>query len=276
MRFNLTLNIIAGLVVSGLYAGAAYADEMYQTGSDGTVLYKTDTTNGSSTAIGPFGYSNVYGNAFSPNGQMYVITDSGSPASTLATVNLTTGTATPVGAPTGVRALMGIAFAPNGTLYGASWANNNLYTLNTTTGAASLVGNLGVPGFVMDLSYDYANSTMYGISSSGPQGSLLYSVDLGTGAGTLVTNISGNACLMGLSTTSSGKFITTDYCSLNSPLYQINPQTGDLTNLGSMGISRPMGGDIFQVASVPEPTSYALLLAGLGLTGLMIRRKSKK
>ena len=253
----------------GLSVAVAHADIMYQTGADGSVLYKTDTTNGSSIAVGSLGYTAVYGDAFSPGGTLFAMVNSYTP-STLATVNLATGAATPVGAPTGIADLMAIDFTPDGTLYGAAWSNNGLYTLNTSTGAATFVGLLGLGGAVMDLAWDPLNSTMYGISSSGPSGSLLYSVNLGTGAGTLVTNISGDACLMGLAIDSGGNFLATDWCSANSPLYKIDTSTGALTSLGLTGIAQPMGGAIAS-AAVPEPSSIVLLLTGLCGLGFVIR-----
>jgi hypothetical protein len=245
---------------------------MYQTGGDGTTLYQTDTTNGVSTPVGSFGHTAVYGDAFSPGGTLFAMIDSYT-VSTLATVNLSTGAATPVGAPTGIPDLMGIEFAPDGTLYGAAWSNNGFYRINTTTGAATFIGSLGVGGTVMDLAWNPVNTTMYGISSSGPSGSLIYSINLSSGAGTLVTNISGDNCLMGLAIDSTGNFFATDWCSTNSPLYGINTSTGALTNLGLTGISRPMGGDIAFATSVPEPSSIVPFLTGLFGLGFMIRRR---
>jgi PEP-CTERM motif len=255
-----------------LLLGFAQADTIYQTGNDGTALYRTDSTNGLSTLVGFFGYSSVYGDAFSPSGQLFAMVDSYSP-STLARVNLSTGVATPVGAPTGIADLMGIAFAPNGTLYGVSWDTNSLYTLNTGTGAATLLGSLGMPGEVMDLSWDYRNGTMYAIASEGPAGSLLFKVNLTTGAGTRVTNIPGDDCLMGLINDTAGNFLATDWCSGNSPLYKIDPSTGNLTSLGLTGIGAPMGGDIRQTAT-PEPLT--LLTFGTGVVGLFLRKKFAK
>lgn len=273
LAFTLLLSLWLCLPV-----GFAQADTIYQTGGDGTALYITDSTTGSSTLVGLFGYSAVYGDAFSPSGQLYAMVDSYYP-STLATVNLSTGAATPVGAPTGIANLMGIAFAPNGTLYGASWDTNSLYTLNTSTGAATLVGSLGMPGQVMDLSWDYQNGTMYAIADSGPSGSLLYTVDLTTGAGTLVTNIPGDDCLMGLINDSAGNFLATDYCSGNSPLYKIDPATGNLTSLGLTGISAPMGGDVFSGGgggggTTPEPVT--IVTFGTGLVGVLLHKRFVK
>ena len=127
----------------------------------------------------------------------------------------------------------------------------------------------------MDLSWDYRNGTMYAIASEGPSGSQLYMVDLTTGAATLVTNIPGDDCLMGLIIDSAGNFLATDWCSVNSPLYKIDPATGDLTSLGSTGISAPMGGDIFGSGgggggTTPEPAT--IVTFGTGLVGLLLRK----
>src|SRR5262245_12872194 len=40
----------------------------------------------------------------------------------------------------------GLGFAPNGTLYGWNTGNNSLYTINTATGAATLVGAGSIGG----------------------------------------------------------------------------------------------------------------------------------
>jgi len=253
-------------------AASAQADELYQTGSltnpgGGDDLYVTDTTTLASTLVGPFGYPGVLGVSFSPSGQLYAMIKTFGP-STLATVNIATGAATPVGPSTGISDLMGLQFAPDGTLYAASWNTNSLYTLNASTGAATLIGSLGMPGSVMDLAWDNQNNQMYAIASrqiganTGP--SVLYTVNLSTGAGTLVTNIPADPCLMGLAIDHAGNFLATDLCTTNTPLYQIDPGTGSLTNLGPTGVSYAMGGDI--APAVPEPST--LLMLGTGLIGL--------
>jgi len=266
--------LVSGLLLIWLTA-SAQADQLYQTGDHGTDLYVTDTTNGASALIGSFGYSGVWGDAFSPSGQLYAIIDS--LGGRLATVNIATGAATPVGlVDNGDSDMMAIQFAPNGILYAASWSTNSLYTVDTSTGARTLVGSLGMPGSVMDLAWDYQNNEMYAIASNGPGGtndnqSLLYTVDLTTGAGTLVTNISGDPCLMGLAIDHAGDFLATDLCSSNSALYQIDPSTGNLTNLGLTGINGTMGGDIFQGA--PEPATWSLLIAGLAAAAVCGKKR---
>ncbi len=47
-----------------------------------------------------------------------------------------------------------------------------------------------------------------------------------------------------------------------------------VVNVGAFGVSNPFGGEIAaSAAAVPEPASWALLIAGFGLTGAAMRRR---
>ena len=69
----------------------------------------------------------------------------------------------------------------------------------------------------------------------------------------------------------------TDGDTARSMLYSINLSTGAATSLGAFGVN----GNVIQApligltaaAAVPEPTSVALMLAGLGLMGVAMRRR---
>ena len=269
----MTLRVARLFAISALLGSAAFASNIYITGDDGSNLYTLDPSTATSQLVGSFGQSGVYADAFDPNGNLWALTN-GYNSGTLATVDLATGAATLVGSGSGVAGLMAMAFASNGTLYVGSWDTNALYTMDTSTGAVATVGSLGFTG-LMGFDFDQSGD-MFAIASGGFFGpSDLYSINLSTGAGTLVTPIAADSCLMGLSIDSSNRFLATDYCTLNSPLYQIDPATGNLTNLGSTGLAQAMGGDFNDLASVSSPEPSALLLAVSGGVLCFIQRRRK-
>jgi len=242
----------------------ATADSIYVE-SKGTTLYVIDSNTGASTRIGLYGKAGVLSQAFSPAGTLYAVSRGGAAAlAQLLTVDLNTGAATVIGN-TGVQ-VEALAFTPDGTLYAANFNTNDLYTLNLSTGAATFVGHLGFSS-IMDMAWDPISSTMYAVASDCAT-SHLYSINLISGAGTLVTDLD-NSCLMTLAIDSSNRLLTTDFSDPNSPLYQIDPITGSLTNLGPTGLVTTMG-----ATAQPEPraeietlkTMVSNLDLGFGIT----------
>jgi len=79
----------------------------------------------------------------------------------------------------------GVLYATNA--YGSPGATT-LYTVDITTGAATMVGSMGLDSYLIGLAYDEVNDTLYAnaVDTGGDSLGRLYTVDVATGATTLV------------------------------------------------------------------------------------------
>ena len=69
----------------------------------------------------------------------------------------------------------------NGFWWAANSATFDLFTLNPTDGARTIIGNTGMTNFLNGMAFDATTGTMYGID-----GTNLYTIDMTTGAATIV------------------------------------------------------------------------------------------
>ena len=155
-------------------------------------------------------------------------------------INADTGTVTVAGG-LGASGYTGVGYTNAALLPGAAPASTSLYYLNSGNGTLALatsnfnmptlttVGSLGVGGFNGSTGFDVlADGSAYAALNVGSSSSTgIYSVNLGTGAASLIGNYGGT--LTGLT-----------------------------------------------VAPIPEPETYALMLAGLAATGFMAKRRRKR
>jgi len=199
-----------------------------------------------------------------------------------------------------------LAFSPSGVLYGTSF--NQLFTIDTATGVATLVGShfLSINALVFgtDGTLYGASSTLYtldpltgsadsvggiGYTSSGDLafvggelylsvtsgGDSLVQVDLATGDGTLVGGI-GRSAVYGLATPNGNDL----YGMSGTSVFGIDAVTGaagpDVVSFAGEGFGTTYGTTFIEEAlpPVPEPSTYALM--AFGLAGLAWAARQRK
>ncbi len=123
-------------------AGAA---TIYSTGDNGNTLITIDTTTGAATLVGALGVGFVgYAAAFTPDGTLWTMMYPSN--AQLATVDILTGLATPVGTPMSTGNVIALEADSAGTLY-VGGEDGSFYTVNQTTGQLTLVGAMGTVNY---------------------------------------------------------------------------------------------------------------------------------
>lgn len=167
------------------------------------------------------------------------------PASTtLGILNTATGQITSIGSLS--EPLGGLALAPNNTLYGLGF-NGNLYTVNATTAALTLVGPTGVAqgSFSLGIASD---GTLYNDSAG-----VVYTVNPNTGAATRLGSL-GFATGAQIDGDASGNLYIVN--NSNESLYSVSRTTGATTLIGP-GTYTSINGMVFS-----DGTMYAIEVLG--------------
>lgn len=171
-------------------------------------------------------------------GTIFASTQVGTSGDNFGTLDTTTGVFTGIG---NNFTLAGIG-ALNGVLYGAARADvssvGTLYSINTLTGAPTIIGNSG--NFIGWLDFAATSSGLWAIGSDNN----LYSINATTGAATLVgaTGVTDSlAVWSSLSSGTSGLFLD-----VQDNLYSVNTATGAATFVGCGGSL------VFSVCSGPQ------------------------
>lgn len=278
-------------------AARADAQVLYASVSSGSPgeLFTLNPANGHSMQdIGPLndaGGANypITGLAFNPaTGVLYgsVGESNADTRAQLVTINPATARVTPIGPfnagpvnGSGVPATMAdIAFSPSGQLFGLGTVGGpQLYSINITTGQATVIGNTGITGSAGNGVAVSPSGTIFGAPTNAT-GSMFGTYDPATGT---FTNI-GNETLPAGGAVAALSFQGNTLYGLDSGtppsqgapapchLMTIDTATGAVTDLG---LSDIVNLDAIAFAPVPEPS--ALALAGVAAGGWVLGRRRR-
>jgi DNA-binding beta-propeller fold protein YncE len=121
-------------------------------------------------------------------------------------------------------------FASSG--YGTTMDPLQLYSVNPTTGASTLVGNMEISGYMAGLGYDPENGILYGTNTLNDN---LYSINHSIGKAQLIGSL-GASLMHGLAYDVSTTTLYGSYgYESGDGLYNIDVSTGSATLIGNMG-----------------------------------------
>jgi hypothetical protein len=158
---------------------------------------------------------------------LYGVTGSDGAASSLYTVNITTGATSLIGA-TGFSGVGSLAFATNGTtLYGIANTGHRLITINTSTGVGTAVSAnaIGTTNNIADIAV--RSDGILFASAGGNGGSPLYTINTTTGIATLIGTMAGATGGNAVAFNAGG----TLFLSSSGNLYTVNQSTAATTQV---------------------------------------------
>jgi len=130
------------------------------------------------------------------------------------------------------------AWGPMNKWYGVVSDDNDLVTIDTLTGARTVIGNIGVP--IYGLAFDQTTNTLYGVSYDGAN-SALYTISAGGGVGTYVGDCAAQV-LINLACSPAGVLYAVSIDDDN--LYTIDKTTGAATIVGPIGFDASYAQDM--------------------------------
>jgi hypothetical protein len=200
--------------------------------------------------------------AFDSSGNLFGLTFTG-----FYSIDSTNGNSTLIGSH-GIAAGNALVFGTDGTLYGAGNSTTNLFSINTSTGAGSVLGDIGYSSSG-DLAF---NSSSFFLSADTGSNDTLVTIDQTSFAGSAVGNF-GFDSVFGLATGDDGSL----YGLSGTNVLDVNITTGAgtiISNFGGQGVGASFGSSFKTEAKpVPEPATILLFCSGLlGVAGIKRRR----
>ncbi len=232
------------------------------------------TSNAAKTVVGtstPVGGTSWTGMAEHPSGTVYAISTDCGGTTYLYTINPSNGAATQVGQVTGITCAINLAADGAGNLYTFDISSDNIYSINPSTAAPTLLGPAGFDGnYAQGMDYDKDNSIMYMAAYSGSAGGELRTVNLTTGATTLIGPFQGNAEVDGIAIVScltgpnlivqSTSFV--DTCSAGGP--------GDANGIAEPGEVLNISPVIFNSGTAPATNVQATISTANPLVTIIV------
>lgn len=267
--------MLAALVGSSVALCQSPAPGIYGVGLGGLspyALYAVSPATGAGTLIGPiYGFTNVNAIAFAPSGVLYGFGSDPLFNPDLITVNPSTGAATKVATITGFpggSTPNDFAFRSDGVLFAS--LPSGIYTINTSSGAATLVGAAASPAA---LAFSGANVLYLADATN------LYTVNQSNANLTVVAALAFDPSLgttpqirrMKFDPVSGKLYAFVVNAANNNFLALVNSSTAAVSRIGatiqvSGGIAIPASGAV--AISVPAISSWGLAILGILLAAI--------
>lgn len=187
-----------------------------------------DVGSGDCHTVGPWGASGVAGGmAYDPHSDRLFLSNVGS-LGRVTTVDRRSGTTTDLPVRSATMGIGGLAFDRNtSTLYGVT--PNDLITIDTATGAGTVVGPLGISGAGAGLAYDHVSDTLYMVEQLTAS---LHVIDTATGSATLIGPCNRTIASAGLAFSEvHGLILTNDQF---QTLCRVDTSTGNTTAIATI------------------------------------------
>jgi hypothetical protein len=174
------------------------ANTMYVAGNWGSTLYEVDVATGAGTVIAPFSGApyDVSGMAVDRGTGIVYVCGTNISASYIGTLDVNTGVITQIGGSiSNAPGLIDMAIDGSGTLFAWCLVNDNTYTIDKTTGVATLLGSLGYnANYGQGGNWNSVDGIIYLTAYNSATGPELRVMDPVTGSTTYIGALPGGQC----------------------------------------------------------------------------------